>query len=83
MEVLLDFYYSDDWADPNKQEIPKAWLPIVDNLEVLGDSIYNYTFKTLEKLEEKKLTSRNGASWKRNQYYDFAKRNKACRNELV
>jgi arabinogalactan endo-1,4-beta-galactosidase len=55
MEVLLDFHYSDDWADPNKQEIPKAWLPIVDNLEVLGDSIYNYTFKTLEKLEAKNL----------------------------
>lgn len=55
MEVLLDFHYSDDWADPNKQEIPKAWLPVADNLEILGDSIYNYTYKTLEKLHAKNL----------------------------
>jgi arabinogalactan endo-1,4-beta-galactosidase len=55
MKVLLDFHYSDDWADPNKQEIPKAWLPIIDDLEVLGDSIYNYTYETLEKLDVKNL----------------------------
>ena len=41
LKVLLDFHYSDDWADPNKQIIPKAWLPVIDNLPVLGDSIFN------------------------------------------
>jgi arabinogalactan endo-1,4-beta-galactosidase len=25
MAVLLDFHYSDTWADPSKQEIPLAW----------------------------------------------------------
>ncbi|UAM97922.1 arabinogalactan endo-1,4-beta-galactosidase [Polaribacter litorisediminis] len=55
MEVLLDFHYSEYWADPNKLEIPKAWLPKFYNLEVLEDSIYNYTFKTLEKLEVKNV----------------------------
>src|SRR5436190_1187500 len=25
MKVLLDFHYSDSWADPGKQEIPLAW----------------------------------------------------------
>ena len=25
MHVLLDFHYSDDWADPQKQTIPAAW----------------------------------------------------------
>jgi arabinogalactan endo-1,4-beta-galactosidase len=25
MKVLLDFHYSDDWADPQKQTIPAAW----------------------------------------------------------
>lgn len=55
MKVLLDFHYSDDWADPNKQEIPRAWLPVIDKLEVLGDSLYNYTFTTLEKLNNKNL----------------------------
>lgn len=53
--ILLDFHYSDDWADPQKQIIPKAWFPVIDNLEVLGDSIYNYTYKTLKTLNTKKL----------------------------
>ena len=55
LNVLLDFHYSDDWADPNKQIIPKAWLPVIDNLPILGDSIYNYTYKTLAKLNQKDL----------------------------
>ncbi|MDY6323476.1 MAG: glycosyl hydrolase 53 family protein [Catonella sp.] len=25
MKVLIDFHYSDFWADPNKQKAPKAW----------------------------------------------------------
>lgn len=25
MKVLLDFHYSDFWADPKKQSVPKAW----------------------------------------------------------
>lgn len=55
MKVLLDFHYSDDWADPNKQIIPKAWLQVADNINILGDSIYNYTYKTLENLHRKNL----------------------------
>lgn len=50
MEVLLDFHYSDTWADPAHQEIPKAWSQITD-LRILGDSIYNYTLNTLLKLD--------------------------------
>lgn len=54
MEVLLDFHYSDTWADPEKQYIPKAWSTITD-LKILGDSIYNYTYATLLKLDKEKL----------------------------
>ena len=25
MQVLIDFHYSDFWADPGKQQAPKAW----------------------------------------------------------
>jgi arabinogalactan endo-1,4-beta-galactosidase len=46
MDVLLDFHYSDTWADPAKQYIPKAWANITD-VKVLGDSVYKYTKKTL------------------------------------
>lgn len=55
MEVLLDFHYSDTWADPGKQKIPKAWEAHINNTEVLGDSIYNYTYKVLSNLQKKNL----------------------------
>ena len=55
MKVLLDFHYSDDWADPHKQMVPAAWLPVVNEVNILGDSIYNYTFDVLAKLQEQNL----------------------------
>jgi len=48
MEVLLDFHYSDTWADPGKQYIPAAWESL--SLEVLIDSVYEYTYSVLDKL---------------------------------
>ncbi|MFI8377375.1 arabinogalactan endo-beta-1,4-galactanase [Leeuwenhoekiella sp. NPDC079379] len=52
--VLLDFHYSDFWVDPQKQERPKAWDTILDDL-TMADSVYNYTFKTLTKLADENL----------------------------
>jgi arabinogalactan endo-1,4-beta-galactosidase len=49
MQVCLDFHYSDTWADPGKQIIPAAWESLT--LEVLHDSIYNYTYNVLKKLD--------------------------------
>jgi arabinogalactan endo-1,4-beta-galactosidase len=49
MAVSLDFHYSDSWADPAKQVPPAAWTGL--SLTDLHDSIYNYTLKTLDKLE--------------------------------
>lgn len=50
MKVLLDFHYSDTWADPSKQEIPVAWLSQIDNTPALGELLYNYTYQTLDNL---------------------------------
>lgn len=50
MQVLLDFHYSDDWADPGKQKVPQAWRDIT-SLDVLVDSVYNYTFNVLSYLD--------------------------------
>jgi arabinogalactan endo-1,4-beta-galactosidase len=50
MQVCLDFHYSDSWADPSKQVIPKAWESL--SLANLHDSLYNYTYKVLYKLGE-------------------------------
>lgn len=52
MEVLLDFYLSDNWADPSKQIIPAAWHDVVDELPILKDSLYNYIYGTLAELEK-------------------------------
>lgn len=49
MAVCLDFHYSDNWADPSKQVVPAAWKSLTR--ENLYDSIYNYTYKTLHKLD--------------------------------
>lgn len=53
MSVNLNLHYSDDWADPNKQNLPAAWegLP----LEILKDSVYNYTLSVLNYLQSKDL----------------------------
>ena len=55
MKVLLDFHYSDTWADPLKQEIPLAWLTHINNTDLLGDLLYSYTFDTLNDLSNSNL----------------------------
>ncbi|SDX38976.1 arabinogalactan endo-1,4-beta-galactosidase [Lutibacter oricola] len=55
IKVLLDFHYSDTWADPDKQEIPEAWESEINNKETLGELLYNYTFETLDKLNNQNL----------------------------
>lgn len=54
MAVSLDLHYSDDWADPNTQKTPAAWEKL--SIDVLKDSIYNYTFSVLTYLKNKNLT---------------------------
>lgn len=55
MDVLLDFHLSDNWADPAKQLVPAAWLPVVDDLPALQDSLYNYVYSTLMTLKAEDL----------------------------
>lgn len=50
MALLLDFHYSDTWADPAKQWTPKAWANLTD--EELFVQIYEYTKQTLETMRE-------------------------------
>lgn len=55
LNVLLDFHLSDNWADPSKQLVPGAWLPVVDSVDVLKDSLYNYMYQTLSVLHADNL----------------------------
>lgn len=45
MKLLLDFHYSDYWADPQQQYKPKAWENL--SFEILKDSITKYTSRVL------------------------------------
>lgn len=48
--VLLNFHYSDFWADPGKQIKPKAWRNFgVDELE---QAVYDFTLENLTKIIE-------------------------------
>lgn len=51
LAVNLDFQYSDNWADPGNQKPPVVWVDIT-SLQVLRDSVYNYTFSVLSKLNK-------------------------------
>jgi arabinogalactan endo-1,4-beta-galactosidase len=53
-KILLNFHYSDNWADPQKQIMPAAWRKI-KTLEILGDSVKKYTFNTLVHLNKSNL----------------------------
>lgn len=55
MLVLLDFHYSDTWTDPQQNQIPAAWLPVIDNTPVLADSVANYTTRILNHLRDCQL----------------------------
>jgi arabinogalactan endo-1,4-beta-galactosidase len=45
-KFLLDFHYSDWWADPGKQNKPSAWVNA--SYTALKDSVYTYTKNVIE-----------------------------------
>lgn len=50
MSFFLNFHYSDWWADPGKQEKPRAWKDL--SFEELKIAVYEYTKSVLYRLEE-------------------------------
>ena len=46
MKLLVDFHYSDFWADPGKQQAPKAWASL--NFDDKKTALYDYTKESLE-----------------------------------
>lgn len=53
-KLMLDFHYSDTWADPAKQWTPESWRGLTD--EQLYQKIYDYTKETLKTLKESGVT---------------------------
>ena len=49
LKLMLDFHYSDTWADPAKQWTPAAWQDL--NNDQLQDKIYEYTKDCLQQMK--------------------------------
>ena len=54
MRVLLDFHYSDTWADPGRQLIPEAWRH-AESMEEQAELLFTYTAETLLSLSREGL----------------------------
>jgi len=61
MKLLVDFHYSDFWADPAKQMAPKAWKNMTMTVgsyepEEKETALYEYTKQSLQKLKDAGVT---------------------------
>jgi arabinogalactan endo-1,4-beta-galactosidase len=50
MKIMVNFHYSDSWADPSKQNKPAAWAD--HTFEQLKVDLYNHTYETLYELKK-------------------------------
>lgn len=50
---MIDFHYSDWWADPGKQNKPAAWNG--QNINQLQTSVYNHTYSVLNSLKSNNI----------------------------
>ncbi len=54
MKIMIDFHYSDSWADPGQQTKPAAW--VAQDFATLQTSVYNHTFNVLTALKSSGIT---------------------------
>lgn len=77
MAIMVDFHYSDWWADPNKQNIPAAWSG--HSYEQMKEDLRAHTVEVLQMLKDNDIEpkwiqvgneTRNGLLWsvKSNEY---------------
>lgn len=50
MAIMVDFHYSDWWADPNKQNIPASWSG--HSYEEMKQDLTNHTIEVLQYLKD-------------------------------
>lgn len=53
MNILIDFHYSDWWADPQKQNIPAAWKDY--DLNQMASAVSDHTTEVLRCLKENRI----------------------------
>ena len=70
MDIMIDFHYSDWWADPNKQNIPKVWEKL--SYKKMQKALADHTRDVLTMLRQNGITprwvqvgneTRNGMLW--------------------
>jgi arabinogalactan endo-1,4-beta-galactosidase len=49
LQIMIDFHYSDVWADPGDQNKPAAWAGF--DFDSLSTALYNYTVQVLDTLK--------------------------------
>lgn len=54
MKILIDFHYSDSWADPGQQTKPAAWQN--QTITQLATSLHDYTINTLNTLKSNAIS---------------------------
>ncbi len=76
MEVMIDFHYSDLWADPGRQTIPASWKDL--SLAQLNSAIANHTTEVLNAVKAQGVVpmwvqvgneTRNGMLWPEGQLW--------------
>ena len=50
--IMVDFHYSDSWADPGKQNIPAAWNDFKDDLDKMKAAVAEHTTDVLKYLKD-------------------------------
>ncbi|GFJ89017.1 arabinogalactan endo-beta-1,4-galactanase [Phytohabitans rumicis] len=55
MKLLVDFHYSDSWADPGKQNKPAAWASL--SFTALRQAVYDHTYDVLNALKAQGTTA--------------------------
>ncbi len=71
MRLMIDFHYSDNWADPGQQRVPSAWASLTEwNQRV--EAVRNHTVKVLSELKRNNIDvewvqigneTKNGMLW--------------------
>lgn len=56
MEIMVDFHYSDNWADPGKQPIPYAWRG--HSYEQMKEDLKAHTVEVLQLLKDNGIAPR-------------------------
>lgn len=50
IDIMIDFHYSDNWADPSKQNTPEQWKSLT--IDALVQKVTEYTTATCQKLKD-------------------------------